>query len=68
MVGTDVTTLVDFNNPDDECLPITKCVCGEKFPTWKFVISIYSDIPKSCPKCGRKFYFRNAVRVFQVEE
>ncbi len=68
MIEKDVTTLVDFDNSDDEYLPVTKCVCGEKFSAWHFIISIYSDDPKPCPKCGRKFYFRNAIRVFQVEE
>lgn len=68
MIGKDVTTLVDFENSDDEFLPLTKCVCGAKFSAWDFVLSIYADAPKSCPECGRKFYFRNAIRVFQVEE
>ena len=65
----DVTDQVSFDNPDDECLPITKCVCGAKFRAWsEFNISIYSDDPYPCPKCGRKLYFRNSIRVMEVKE
>lgn len=64
----DVTELVDFDNPDDESLPMTKCVCGEKFPVWNWSISIYDDNPTHCPECGRKFFFRQAIRVYQVVE
>lgn len=67
-MNVDVTDKVDFDNPDDECLPLTKCVCGEKFQPWEFIISIYEDAQGSCEKCGRKFFFRNAIRVYQVEE
>lgn len=63
----DVTSLVDFDNPDDEFLPMTACVCGANFPVWEFNISIYDDDSASeCPKCHRKFYFRQSIRVYQV--
>ena len=65
-MNKDVTAQVDFGNSDDECLPITKCVCGTKFGHWDFVISIYKDDPYECPECGAKLYFRNAVKVYQV--
>ena len=68
MKTKDVTSQVDFHNNDDECLPITQCVCGEKFPAWSFVISIYEDTPKECPNCGAKLFFRLGIQVFQVEE
>lgn len=64
----DVTSLVDFQNNDDECLPITQCVCGKKFSPWSFIISIYEDGAYACPNCGRKFFFRLGIRVFQVED
>lgn len=64
----DVTDIVDFQNPDDELLPVTKCVCGFKFDSWEFTISIYKDDPYECPDCGAKLFFRNAVRVYQVIE
>ena len=62
----DVTNLVDFHNNDDECLPITKCVCGAKFTPWDFFISIYDDDPYRCPLCGKKLFFRLDIRVFEV--
>ena len=68
MIKDDVTEFVEFENNDDEVLPITKCLCGTIFHPWKFIISIYPDWAKACPNCGRKFYFENAIRVFQVED
>lgn len=65
---TDVTTMMDFQNNDDESLPITECLCGAKFRPWDFVISIYEDNAYACPSCGEKFFFRLGVRVFRVEE
>ncbi len=64
----DVTDSVDFENNDDECLPLTKCVCGQKFEAWDFIISIYNDseLIHKCPKCGRGFIFSNEIRVYQV--
>jgi hypothetical protein len=62
----DVTHLVRFGDVYDESLPIARCVCGERFPRWDFIISIYPDSPKECPKCGRKFYFSASVKVFEV--
>lgn len=62
----DVTEFVDFNSPDDECLPVTRCLCGKEFPIWDFVISIYPDMADGCSNCGKKLYFRNSVRVFEV--
>lgn len=64
----DITSQVDFLNNDDELLPITKCVCGEEFDSWEFCVSIYENEAHSCPKCGRKFFFRLGIRVFEVEE
>ena len=65
---TDVTSLVDFQNNDDELLPITKCVCGKTFSPWTFNISIYEQDPSTCDGCGRKLFFRLGIRVFEVEE
>ncbi len=64
----DVTDQVDFRNPDDELLPVTKCVCGAEFNTWMFNISIYDDQPTKCPQCGRKFVFHQIIRVYEVQE
>ena len=64
----DVTSQVEFGNNDDECLPITKCVCGAVFMPWEFIISIYSDDAYECPKCQRKFYFSCSIRIYQVTQ
>ncbi len=68
MKTVDVTDQVDFQNPDDELLPITKCVCGHKFNPWVFNISIYEDMPHVCPECGRGLIFKQAIRVYEVQE
>lgn len=62
----DVTEQMRFENPDDEHLPIIKCVCGYNFEPWHFIISIYDEFPSECPVCERKFFFRNAIRIYQV--
>jgi DNA-directed RNA polymerase subunit RPC12/RpoP len=64
----DVTEIVDFQNPDDESLPVTMCVCGKRFEPWDFHISISEKFPYECPECGAKLFFGNAVRVYQVVE
>lgn len=64
----EVTRDVEFGNSDDEYLPITKCVCGEKFTLWDFSIGIYDDMVDECPKCGAKLFFTNHIQVFQIVE
>lgn len=66
MQDKDITNLVDFQNNDDEHLPLTKCACGHEFPAWEFMISIYRDDASKCPFCNRKMYFRLSIRVFEV--
>ena len=68
MKSIDVTELVDFGNPDDECLPITKCICGQDYSMWSETLSIYKEDPWQCSQCGRKYYFGNRVKVYMVEE
>ncbi len=68
MKTIDVTDQVHYTWPDDESLPITKCVCGATFPAWEFTISIYADQAYQCPNCGRKLFYRNAIKVFEVQE
>ena len=63
-----VTALVEFGEVDGESLPIKKCVCGTAYSPWHFPISIYRDaIGHKCCECGRKFYFRNSIAVFEVK-
>ena len=64
----DVTDQVSFGNSDDEHLPITKCICGERFGHWNFTIGIYKDEPKECPMCGRRYFFTTSTRVYEVPQ
>jgi hypothetical protein len=48
-----VTRHVEYGLPDDEHLPITKCVCGAK-------------IADKCPECGRGLYFSIAITVYEA--
>ena len=51
---------------DEELMPIQKCLCGQEFGHWEFVIGIYPDNPSACPRCGRKFFYKIAVDVYEV--
>ena len=66
----DVTDLVEFGSNDDECLPLYKCVCGAKYESWKFTLSIYSDPDwaNECKFCGRKLYFSISIRVYEIDK
>lgn len=69
MRATDITEKVEFSRGDiydGEALPIRRCVCGAKFDGWEFIISIYPDIPHTCPVCNRKLYFVSVIRVYEV--
>jgi DNA-directed RNA polymerase subunit RPC12/RpoP len=64
----DVTEKVEFGGVDDEHLPLYKCACGTRFVPWTAVVSIYPESPWQCDSCGRRLFFRNRLRVFQVDE
>ena len=64
----DVTSQMDFDNPDDELLPITRCICGKEYGYWEFSISVYQENPYECDECSRKFYFRNSITIYEVLE
>ena len=65
----DVTDRIEIGDYDDELATVTKCVCGAAFKLWgDFYISIYPDTPYACPKCGRKFFFGNEWKIFEVVE
>lgn len=66
-MSKDITNLVDFGLNDDEYLPLTRCVCGQTFKYWGFVISMDSE-GTECPNCDRRLYFKVAIRIFEVEE
>lgn len=63
---TDVTELVDFGGIDGEDLPLTKCVCGERFDYWDLTLHVYRDTAREMHCCGRKLYFRSTVQVLEV--
>jgi hypothetical protein len=64
----DVTDQVSIGNPDDENCPLQKCVCGATWTGWEGpTLGVYKDHATECPACHRRFYFRQTVRVFQVE-
>jgi hypothetical protein len=64
---SDVTALVTLaDNPDDELVPLARCVCGATFTRWQMPISIYPEHADAMPCCGRRLYFRNHVRVFEA--
>jgi len=68
MHDKDVTDFVEFSNNDDEVLPLTKCVCGQKFGAWSFHLSIYRDHADPCPNCGRRLYFLLDIKVYEVRD
>ncbi len=52
---------------DDEFQPI-ECLCGHGKSPWSFYISIYETDPVECPKCGRKYFFKDlGVKVYMIE-
>ena len=67
MKSSDVTHAVEFGINDEESLPMTKCLCGQHFDLWDFIIGKWT-IPTPCPTCGRKYYFENDIRVRLVIE
>ena len=65
-MNKDVTAQVDFGFPDDEFLPLLKCICGEMFAHWEYCLSIDKDDLRECPTCGVELYFEFIVKVYQV--
>jgi hypothetical protein len=66
----DITKDIDYDSygPDGECLPLTKCKCGQIFEAWTFNISMGEDSTTECPSCGRKLFFLNSLRVYEVQD
>ena len=64
----DITDEVEFDLPDDEHLPFTRCACGHRFKPWNFIIGVERDYPKPCPNCGRELYFTIRIKVYEKEK
>lgn len=68
-VAVDVTEQVEFGWNDEEVLPMKKCICGAVWPVWGGpILGIEKDYPTKCPSCGRKYYWKTAIRVFLVDK
>jgi hypothetical protein len=62
-----VTALCRFGNPDDESLPLRRCVCGQAFADWRLNLSVYAEDPLTMECCGRKLYFSQKITVYEVK-
>lgn len=56
-----------FELPDDESLPLTRCACGTVYPPWTMTISVYAHDPTEMPCCGRRVYWSSVITVHEVE-
>jgi len=65
IVDKDVTKSIRCDLNDGDSLPLTKCVCGQEYMGWVFVLHSDRNDPTTC-RCGRKLYFQCQVRVFEV--
>jgi hypothetical protein len=64
MTWVDVTDTVAYGTADDACLPLLRCLCGEPFEAWAFVLGVYPDLAMPCPACGRQYYFGVRLHVY----
>ena len=62
-----IATLARWENPDDELLPLTRCLCGAAYEPWEMTISIYPKNATVMPCCGRRLYFRQRIEVLAVQ-
>ena len=62
----DVTSLVVAEEPDGDCLPLIKCLCGTEFKPWDFVISYDIDDSPRCHVCRRRFVFNLQILIYEV--
>ncbi len=56
-----------YANPDDEMLPITKCLCGATFKAWEMNVSVYRDDPTTMPCCGRRVYWSQQITLHVLD-
>jgi len=66
-IGTDVTDLVRLGESDEESLSLERCVCGASWGYWDGpILHVDKDDPAECDECGRKFYWRGTLTVYEV--
>lgn len=65
MTHKDVTDQVRFGRVDNECLPLERCICGAAWNPWMGPILGLNN-EEDCPVCGRLYFFRVTLQVFQV--
>lgn len=65
MADISVTALVSFGDNDANLLPLTECVCGERFDLRDFNLRNDRDEPMTCHSCGRKLYFEIDIVVYE---
>ncbi len=68
MNDINVTNQVSFEMNDGECLPLIKCVCGQKYILWDNIISVYRDDANECSNCHRKLYFTIGINIWEVKD
>ncbi len=71
MSEIDITDQVTFGWNDGEDLPLTKCVCGKKWPKWAGPLLGTETSPRhaiECPSCGRKLCWDTQIQVFEIIE
>lgn len=37
---------------------LSRCACGQTYPPWDVILSIYEDLPVKVSCCGRRLYFQ----------
>lgn len=63
----EVTSLVEWDFPDGEDLPLLRCICGATWKPWQGpILSIYEEAPTECLNCGRSFFWKMRVEVFEI--
>lgn len=59
----DVTDKADFHRPDDEHLPLTKCVCGREIAAWDTILHIDDVRVMEC--CGARLKWTQRITIWQ---
>ena len=55
-----------FDLPDDESLPLTRCACGQGFARWQMVLGMDRTNPTQCPNCSRWLWWSLVITIHEV--